>query len=336
MIHGTSYNNWANIQRSGISKGNRPFIPCFLDNSGNKSGHQSFQLHIYINKESATKDGIAFTVSYNGKVKCSGNKDGVLEPKHFLRVVDMHSGQVIFRPYNYGNDMGLLPNLSEPPPGMHGVLPINEGNNSNRTQNKGRGSIPFVKPPETANLFQNIWSQVKRIDSDSVDLRPCTNLSKLTPQNPSVESRTELSIETLFSGASNSTLPKPDIIGAESSASKKFDIMGLLNEASEKAKLGKATNVNTTTDTLQESNATKNSATNSSFIPTQVIRKQTPIKSQPANQKQNEQSPPKIIEVQEKVVSEQKATNKGSNTSQSSVKKKKQRQSRIAANFSQK
>ncbi|CAG8711975.1 14186_t:CDS:2, partial [Acaulospora morrowiae] len=106
VIHGTYLRHWKNISKlfigcvesQGLSKMNRNHIHCAtgrFGHSGVKSGmRKSCDLFIYINVARAMEDGIEFYRSANGVILTSG-VDGFLNPKYFLKVVDMNENDLI-------------------------------------------------------------------------------------------------------------------------------------------------------------------------------------------------------------------------------------------------
>ncbi|CAG8770087.1 4130_t:CDS:2, partial [Acaulospora morrowiae] len=98
VIHGTYVRYWKNIRSQGLSKMNRNHIHCAtgrFGDSGVKSGmRKNCDLFIYINVARAMEDGIEFYRSANGVILTSG-VGGFLNPKYFLKVVDMNENDLI-------------------------------------------------------------------------------------------------------------------------------------------------------------------------------------------------------------------------------------------------
>ncbi|RNA25660.1 tRNA 2 -phosphotransferase 1 [Brachionus plicatilis] len=93
VIHGTYLKCWDKIKTEGLSKMNRQHIHFSKDLPGSNeviSGMRSnCQLAIYINLEKAIKDGIKFYKSANNVILSPGNSEGFLQPKYFLKVVNL-------------------------------------------------------------------------------------------------------------------------------------------------------------------------------------------------------------------------------------------------------
>jgi 2'-phosphotransferase len=100
IIHGTNRNAWENhIRHEGLSKMKRNHIHFAAGMPGDEgviSGmRRQCQIHIYINGEACTKDGIPFYRSDNGCILTSGIA-GMLPCKYFKSVIDAKSGKEIF------------------------------------------------------------------------------------------------------------------------------------------------------------------------------------------------------------------------------------------------
>ncbi|KAJ8973846.1 hypothetical protein NQ317_016400 [Molorchus minor] len=99
VIHGTFYRNWTNIKQTGISRMKRNHIHFATDLPHNKSVTSGIrpnaEVFIYINLDLALKKGIQFYKSVNGVILSPGNKEGIIEPKYFLKVCDTN-GKSLF------------------------------------------------------------------------------------------------------------------------------------------------------------------------------------------------------------------------------------------------
>lgn len=99
VIHGTYYNSWAIIKNEGLKRMTRNHIHFSQGLPTDKtviSGMRSdCQVLIYIDLKKAILDGLVFYLSENGVILCPGNKNGVLETKYFLKVVDKRTGNML-------------------------------------------------------------------------------------------------------------------------------------------------------------------------------------------------------------------------------------------------
>lgn len=99
-VHGTYWKAWQLIKAGGLSKMKRNHIHFAVglpDSDEVISGMRgNVELIISINTEKAMQDGISFFVSEN-LVILSPGIDGIIPPKYFLEVVEVSSGEVIFR-----------------------------------------------------------------------------------------------------------------------------------------------------------------------------------------------------------------------------------------------
>jgi 2'-phosphotransferase len=109
-VHGTYWKAWQLIKASGLSKMKRNHIHFAVglpDSDGVISGMRgNVELIISINTEKAMEDGISFFVSENLVILSSGI-DGTIPPKYFQEVVEVSSGEVIFR----GEDGSTSPSI---------------------------------------------------------------------------------------------------------------------------------------------------------------------------------------------------------------------------------
>ncbi|GLV37168.1 tRNA 2'-phosphotransferase [Carabus blaptoides fortunei] len=99
IIHGTFYTFWNSIKTNGLSRMNRNhihFASGLPSDSQVISGmRKSCELYIYINVASVLSAGISIFRSANGVILSSGNEKGVIETKHFLKVIDAASGNIL-------------------------------------------------------------------------------------------------------------------------------------------------------------------------------------------------------------------------------------------------
>lgn len=97
VIHGTYYNSWEKIKNTGLSRMNRNHIHFAAGEPGENgviSGmRQSCEVMIFINLETALKDGFKFFRSANNVILCAGNEDGVIPPKYFVEAVQRNPRQ---------------------------------------------------------------------------------------------------------------------------------------------------------------------------------------------------------------------------------------------------
>jgi 2'-phosphotransferase len=89
VVHGTNRNAWESIRKDGLKKMNRlhiHFATGLLSDPDVKSGmRKSADVFIYIDVESAMRDGIQFYRSANNVVLSSGI-DGLIAPGYFSSV----------------------------------------------------------------------------------------------------------------------------------------------------------------------------------------------------------------------------------------------------------
>lgn len=92
VIHGTTKEAWASIQKQGLSKMNRNHIHFAIglpDDPKVKSGiRKTSQVFIYIDVEKAKNGGVEFYRSTNDVILSSGLDGGVIPPIYFEKVVD--------------------------------------------------------------------------------------------------------------------------------------------------------------------------------------------------------------------------------------------------------
>ncbi|XP_050708654.1 5'-3' exoribonuclease 1-like isoform X2 [Eriocheir sinensis] len=194
VVHGTYYASWSGILQQGLVKPNqRSHIPCYPFVPINTGAPYAYQLFVFINVQQAMMDGIKF---FKGErqILCSGDARGCLPPKYFSKVVDSESREIIY-PQQVGS------NLNGPPPNnRQGMVGLGRG-----------GPISSNQPPQTIQLYENIWSQVQRLDTDNVNLRPfqapklfACNQQPQQPSHPNPNpGRMEVSVQDIFRGAAN-------------------------------------------------------------------------------------------------------------------------------------
>lgn len=97
VIHGTYYKCWQSIRQQGLNRMTRThmhFAAGLPGESGVISGMRSTcDLVIYIDMAKALADGITFFCSANNVILSQGNKQGVILPKYFQKVVDRKKGE---------------------------------------------------------------------------------------------------------------------------------------------------------------------------------------------------------------------------------------------------
>lgn len=272
LVHGTYYATWNRILRYGLTS-SRGFIPCFPFVPVEQVSSQPFQLYIFINVRAAMADGIKFFKTSEQQILCSGRSKGVLPAKYFSKVVDAETREIIYPPQHNSYAFG---------PGVHnqsGPRPCG---------GRGRGRGRCSEQSQPIQLYQDIWSQVQRMDSDHVDLRPVqtqmlTQLLNINPDSPTtaappVQSKAqtrEVTVQDIFQGVSahaqQSAAPPKASMGDN-------DILSLLNAAQPTLphhRPGQPDNSNSSSNNKSHKSS---SPTKSAFVPTQVIRKQTPRK----------------------------------------------------------
>ncbi|XP_018334843.1 tRNA 2'-phosphotransferase 1 [Agrilus planipennis] len=96
VIHGTYLKNWDSIRVYGLKRMKRNHIhfSSGLPSDKNiKSGIRfDAEIYIYIDINKALLSGLNFFRSVNGVVLSSGNEDGIIETKYFLKVVNASNG----------------------------------------------------------------------------------------------------------------------------------------------------------------------------------------------------------------------------------------------------
>lgn len=280
-VHGTFYSQWSRIVKHGISRiQGRKYIPCYPFVPQGLSGSKAYQLLIFLDVKSALDDGMKFYKSGEKQLFCSGDKQGVISPKYFHRVLDKESEFVIF-PSRPAVGLETIPGKLHFP--NHGQGQVGQG----------RGKAMASQQPKGMQLYQNIWSQLQGADQGQVDLRPAqsqmlshmlnisNNDTQIASSNAGVNmngsasasasgmGRKEVSVHDIFKGAMmNNHLQggqnNPNIISMLSAAHQSFSI-----------------------NQHEGQNNRGDSPVKSAFVPTQVIRNQTPRKPRHDQPKQN-------------------------------------------------
>lgn len=92
VVHGTTYQAWQFIRTEGLKKMNRAYIHFakgMPEDYGVISGmRNSSEICIFINLEKAMYYGIKFFLSENMVILSKGNRDGIIHPTFFERVLD--------------------------------------------------------------------------------------------------------------------------------------------------------------------------------------------------------------------------------------------------------
>jgi len=116
-IHGTYKKFWGKIRDTGLNKMTRHnihFTTSEVQNEESRSGfRKSCDLLIYIDTAKAMAEGCTFFRSANNVILSPGF-DGIIPCKYFAKVVERHSGNVIF--HNEDMEMEIEPSPSPPPP----------------------------------------------------------------------------------------------------------------------------------------------------------------------------------------------------------------------------
>ncbi|MPC56362.1 tRNA 2'-phosphotransferase 1 [Portunus trituberculatus] len=264
VVHGTYYSYWPKILQKGLVKPSpHSHIPCYPFVPLNTGGPRSYQLFVFINTWQAMRDGIKFFTSGERQVLCSGDAQGCLLPKYFSRVVDTETRAVI-----YPNPQGQ--GVSGPPP-------------TKTPPGLGRGAPISAVQKSHSGVYNDIWSQVQRLDADMVNLRPFQGQTTQLRASPG---RMEVSVDDIFRGAANHTRhpqPHPNLPQNPQSQGEP-NIMSLLTAAHQSYALSNSTAATTTPTTTTTTPHKNGSPTKSAFVPTQVIRNQTPRKPKPNGQ----------------------------------------------------
>lgn len=287
VVYGTYYALWSKIYQQGLWKTSaHSLIPCYPFVPREITGHKAYQLLIFLDVRKAMSDGMKFFRVGERRILCSGDRQGHISPKYFIKVLDSETGIVIF-----------------PRPAMNPEALVGRPSNGQQQQDpghmplgRGGGKAMSSHQPQGLQLYQNIWSQVQRIDSEHTDLRPMQSqvLSQLlnishddasvashqavgarlpsqsVSSQESAPSRMEVSVQDIFKGAvsqnqiqvSHHAQALPQGVLGET------NIMSMLNAAQQSYTLTQP----------GPSNQKAGSPSKSAFVPTQVIRNQTPRK----------------------------------------------------------
>lgn len=284
VVHGTFYASWQKISQHGLRRTSQhSFIPCYPFVPASIAGPKAYQLYIFLDVRKAMSDGMKFFRVGGKQVLCTGDAKGVISPRYFIKVIDNETRSTIFssRPVT-----GV-----EAIPGRHPSGHLQQQapcllSGYVQSGARGRGRGVRSGPPKGMELYQNIWSQVQSLDPDHVDTRPYQSqvLSALlnipgegapassqqivgAVSNPgSSTGRLEVSVQDIFSRAMASKHSQgnsnPQNLPRDGQG--EADILSMLN-AAQQSHQNKQT---------QKSSSPSKSA----FVPTQVIRKQTPRK----------------------------------------------------------
>ncbi|XP_056646483.1 tRNA 2'-phosphotransferase 1 [Diorhabda sublineata] len=95
IIHGTYYRYWKFIKKQGLNRMKRNHIHFALglpyDVTVTSGIRKDTEIFIYINLRLAISDNLKFYRSANNVILSPGDKNGVILPKYFQKVVDKHS-----------------------------------------------------------------------------------------------------------------------------------------------------------------------------------------------------------------------------------------------------
>jgi 2'-phosphotransferase len=96
IIHGTFPKNIPAILESGLLKMSRNHIH-FIPPGGGALVRGGASVCVYVDLNKAIGDGVVFSRSENGVVLTEG-RDGVIDRKYFLKIVERESGKVLWSP----------------------------------------------------------------------------------------------------------------------------------------------------------------------------------------------------------------------------------------------
>ena len=103
VVHGTYFNNWELIKKSGLNKMNRNAIHFsigYKNDENVKSGmRNNCNVFIEINLIYAFFNGFEFFISKNNVILCSGNNEGFLPVEYFKKVTDKNEKCLFFCEY---------------------------------------------------------------------------------------------------------------------------------------------------------------------------------------------------------------------------------------------
>ncbi|KAG7166243.1 5'-3' exoribonuclease 1-like [Homarus americanus] len=295
VIHGTYYAAWSQIYKQGLVAG-RGLIPCYSYVPWDINSQLVFQLYVFLDVRKAMSDGMTFFRDKGKQILCTGDSQGIINRSYFSKVVDCISGEVIF-PSQPAVGPEALPSRS---PGNQQQQPQLQQGQGQRPQLvlDGRGNVVTTssQEPQKLQIFESIWSKAQAVNPDSVDLRPMQSqmLSQLLnisgdvhPASPQqvkgptlppqssqdlASSRMEVSVQDIFKGALGQNQLH---VGPQSQAMLKCEqsepvVIGT-------ALLGAAETSHSVTQP-PERYQKAGSPSKSAFVPTQVIRNQTPRK----------------------------------------------------------
>lgn len=90
IIHGTYFQYWNSIKEKGLHRKTRNHIHLTFgvptDLSVVSGIRKSAEIYIYINLQKAFAEGLLFFLSSNKVVLSSGDREGYIKPKYFLKV----------------------------------------------------------------------------------------------------------------------------------------------------------------------------------------------------------------------------------------------------------
>ncbi|CAE1257683.1 TRPT1 [Acanthosepion pharaonis] len=113
VLHGTYYGHWESIRKEGLKRMKRVhihFAPGLPGENCVISGMRSTcDVLIYIDLKKAMQDGLKFFLSANNVILCSGNKDGIVAPKYFSKVIDRKHGNCLPLDKESGSPKKVLP-----------------------------------------------------------------------------------------------------------------------------------------------------------------------------------------------------------------------------------
>ncbi|KAK7069890.1 hypothetical protein SK128_024374, partial [Halocaridina rubra] len=277
IVHGTFFASWHKIRQNGITGMNGRSILCYTCVPQGIPSKKDFQLHIHINVTKALEDGIKFHRISKRQAVCSGDRQGVLRPLYFSKVVDCLTNSIIFPVQNAAMRDAANWNSGGIPCGPR-LDPVN----SNPAQSSGFNSVPQqvcvgrgrgAHSPQGLKLHEFIWSQVQQKDQE-VDLRPAqsealSRLLNISGENSSNSSssfssgRVEVSVQDIFRGA---------VSGGTS-----YIEPSTINNLNSFSSISVPQNLSTQ-DVTEKRGKKGDSPAKSAFVPTQVIRNQTPRK----------------------------------------------------------
>ncbi|XP_071541169.1 5'-3' exoribonuclease 1 [Panulirus ornatus] len=281
VVYGSYYASWSKIMHQGLWKtSGYNFIPCYPFVPRDMTGPKAYQLYIFLDVRKAMSDGMKFFKVGNRQILCSGDRLGHISPKYFMKVLDSETGLVIFS--------------SRPAMDSESGVRSGRGQEDHRCVpgGHGRGRAMSSQQPQGLQLYQNIWSQVQRIDPDHTDLLPMQSQvlsqllnisndnaavpshqvmggglpSKSASGKASAPSRMEVSVQDIFKGA----VGQNQVQGSHrpQGALGQTDFMTVPGASQQSHKLAQP----------GPHNQKAGSPSKSAFVPTQVIRNQTPRK----------------------------------------------------------